>query len=137
MIADLRQRVWKTFNGGSSEVVIMSGKQKKIKRLYSQTAINAFYYTSIYIALYDDKKKKKMIKTTKAAALTFGPHADGQAFFQPTLLAFAPHVHVDLAVVAVLALVHRVFGDTPPEEAFASFARERVVMVPGRPVAAH
>lgn len=69
--------------------------------------------------------------------LTFGPHADGETFFQSTLLTFSPHVHVDLAVVAVLALVHCVFGNAPPEESFASFAREGVVMVTGRPVAAH
>lgn len=69
--------------------------------------------------------------------LTFRPHADGEAFFQPTLLAFPPHVHVDFAVVAVLALVHGVLGDAPPEEPLAPFACERVVMVTGRPVAAH
>lgn len=72
-----------------------------------------------------------------AVVLTFGPHADSQAFFQPALLALAPHVHVDLAVVAVFALVHGIFGNAPPKEAFASFARERVVMVTGRTVAAY
>jgi len=72
-----------------------------------------------------------------SSILTFGPHADGQAFFQPALLALAPHVHVDLAVVAVLALVHGVLGDAPPEEPLAPFARERIVVVTGRPVAAN
>lgn len=71
----------------------------------------------------------KLKKKRKIKALTFGPHADGQAFLQPAFLALAPHVHVDLAVVAVLALVHRVLGDAPPEEALAPLAGERVVMV--------
>lgn len=69
--------------------------------------------------------------------LTFGPHANGQTFFQPALLTLAPHVHVDLAVVAVLALVYGVLGDAPPEEPLTPLTRERIVMVTGRPVAAH
>lgn len=69
--------------------------------------------------------------------LTFGPHANGKTFFQSTLLAFSPHVHVDFAVVAILALVNCVFGNAPPEEPFASFTREGVIMVTGRPIAAH
>lgn len=69
--------------------------------------------------------------------LTFGPHANGKTFFQSTLLALSPHVHVDFAVVAILALVHCVFGNAPPEETFASFTRESVIMVTGRPIAAH
>lgn len=73
----------------------------------------------------------------KIIMLTFGPHANSKTFFQPTLLALPPHVHVDLAIVAVLALVHRIFGNTPPKESFASFACERVVMVTGRSITAH
>lgn len=45
-----------------------------------------------------------------------GPHADVDALLQPALLALPPHVHVDFAVVAVLALVHRVLRYAPPEE---------------------
>ena len=48
--------------------------------------------------------------------LTLWPHSDRQALFQAALLAFPPHVHVDLATVAVLALVHCVFRYAPPEE---------------------
>lgn len=69
--------------------------------------------------------------------LTFGPHANGKTFFQSTFLAFSPHVHVDFAVVAILALVHCVFGNAPPEETFASFTRKGVIMVTRRPIAAH
>ena len=48
---------------------------------------------------------------------TFGSHADGEALFQTAFLTFPPHVHVNLATVAVLALVHGVLRYTPPEEA--------------------
>jgi hypothetical protein len=66
-----------------------------------------------------------------------GPHADVEALLEPALLALAPHVHVDLAVVAVLALVHRVLGDAAPEEALAALASEGVVVVAGGPVPAY
>jgi len=67
---------------------------------------------------------------------TFGSHADGEALFQTAFLTFPPHVHVNLATVAVLALVHGVLRYTPPEEAFASFTGEGVVVVAGRSIAA-
>lgn len=59
----------------------------------------------------------------------FGSHAHMKTFFQSALLAFAPHIHVDLAIVAVLALINGIFGDTSPEESFASLAREGIVMI--------
>lgn len=77
--------------------------------------------------------QNKLIKSK----LTFGPHTDGQALFQPAFLALASHVHVDLAVVAVLTLVNGIFGDASPEEPLAPFARECIVMVTGRPITAH
>jgi len=49
--------------------------------------------------------------------LTFWPHSNAEALFESTLLTLASHVHVDLAVVAILALVDGVFGDAAPEEA--------------------
>ena len=68
---------------------------------------------------------------------TFGPHPDAEALFQPALLALSPHVHVYLAVVAVLALVNRVLRYAASEEALASLAREGVVVVARGAVAAH
>lgn len=49
--------------------------------------------------------------------LTFWPHSNAEALFEPALLALAPHVHINLAVVAVFALIDRIFGDAAPEEA--------------------
>lgn len=69
--------------------------------------------------------------------LTFRPHADAEALLEPTLLALAPHVHVDLAVGAVLALVDSVLGDAASEEALAALAGQRVVVVAGRSVPTH
>lgn len=50
--------------------------------------------------------------------LTFGPHADREALFETAFLALAPHVHVNVASVAVLALVDGILRDTPPEESY-------------------
>ena len=61
--------------------------------------------------------------------LTFRPHADRKTFLEPAFLTFPPHVHVNLTVVAVFALVNCIFGDTPTEETFTSFTCQRVVMV--------
>lgn len=57
------------------------------------------------------KKQKK-----RESELTFWPHADREALFESALLALAPHVHVDVATIAVLALVDGVLSYTPPEE---------------------
>ena len=67
-----------------------------------------------------------------------GPHAHGVTLFESASLALAPHVHVDLTVVAVLA---RILGalalsDATPEEALAALAGQGVVVVAGGPVAA-
>nr|CAD7453828.1 unnamed protein product [Timema tahoe] len=50
--------------------------------------------------------------------LTLGPHADAEALLEPTLLTFPPHVHVNLTVVTILALVHRVLRYAAPEETY-------------------
>ena len=47
---------------------------------------------------------------------TLGPHTHTEALLKTALLALTPHVHVNLAVVAVFALVHRVLCDAAPEE---------------------
>jgi len=60
-------------------------------------------------------KKESRIITINL--LTFWPHSNAEAFFEPTLLTLASHVHINLAVVAVLALVDCIFGDAAPEEA--------------------
>ena len=48
--------------------------------------------------------------------LTFGSHSDGETFLQTTLLAFSPHIHIDLAVLAIFTHVHNVLSHAPPEE---------------------
>lgn len=53
--------------------------------------------------------------------LTFRPHANRQALLQSALLALSPHVHVNVAAIAVLALVHCIFRYTPPEESCQKF----------------
>jgi hypothetical protein len=50
--------------------------------------------------------------------LTFWPHSNAEAFFESTLLTLASHVHVDLTIVAVFALVDSIFRDAAPEEAW-------------------
>ena len=57
-------------------------------------------------------------KENESELLTFWPHADREALFESTLLAFAPHVHVNVATIAVLALVDGILRYTPPEESF-------------------
>lgn len=66
----------------------------------------------------------------------FGPHAHRQALLQPALLTLAPHVHVDLAIVPIFTLVHRVLRDASPEKSLAALAGQGVVVVAGRPIAA-
>ena len=68
---------------------------------------------------------------------TLRPHADLVALFKTALLALAPHVHVDLTVVPVLAGVVGTFGDGSSEEALASLAGEGVVVIARGPVPAH
>jgi len=65
------------------------------------------------------------------------PHAHLVALLEPALLALAPHVHVNLTVVPVLARVGGVFGDGPPEEALAALAGQGVVVIARGPVPAH
>ena len=67
-----------------------------------------------------------------------GPHADGVTLFESAGLALAPHVHVDLTVIAVLAHVlgALALSDGAPEEAFAAFAGQRVVVIAGGAVTA-
>lgn len=36
----------------------------------------------------------------------FGSHSDPEALTQTALLTLAPHVHIDVAIVAILASVH-------------------------------
>ena len=67
---------------------------------------------------------------------TFRSHTNWKAFLQPTLLALPTHVHINFAIVSILALVNGIFGDTPTKEAFASFAGEGVIMITRRPVTA-
>ena len=47
----------------------------------------------------------------------FGSHADPETLAQSALLTLASHVHVDVAIVAVFAGVHRVFRNRSSEEA--------------------
>lgn len=65
------------------------------------------------------------------------PHAHGQALLKAALLALAPHVHVHLAGAPELAAVHGALCHAAPEEALAPLAGQRVVVVPGGPVATH
>lgn len=46
-----------------------------------------------------------------------GSHAHGEALLEAALLTLSPHVHVNLTVVAVFALVNGVLRDAAPEEA--------------------
>lgn len=48
-------------------------------------------------------------------------HAHAEALLQAALLALAPHVHVNLTVVAVFALVDGVLRDAAPEEALGEW----------------
>lgn len=60
--------------------------------------------------------------------LTLLPHARLPALFQTTLLAFASHVHVHVALPAALAGVLCPLDDAPPEEALAALAAKNVVV---------
>ena len=76
----------------------------------------------------------------KHKLLTFFSHADLAAFFESARLAFPshPHVHLEHALPLGFASV-RLLGssrDGSSEEAFASFAREGVVVVAGSPISA-
>lgn len=68
---------------------------------------------------------------------TFRPHANRQTLLQSALLALAAHIHVDLAVVAVLALIHCVPGDASSEEALATFTRKGIIMITRRTIATY
>lgn len=57
-------------------------------------------------------------KPTLKSFLTFWPHAHAETLLEPALLAFPPHVHVNLTVVPILALVHRVLRYASPEKTY-------------------
>ena len=48
---------------------------------------------------------------------TFWPHPDTQTLFETTLLTFSPHVHVNLTIIAIFALINSILGNATPEEA--------------------
>lgn len=62
---------------------------------------------------------------------TLGPHTHCQTLLQSAFLTFAPHVHIDLAIVPVFTLVYRVLGDAAPEEALTALAGQCVVVITG------
>ena len=70
------------------------------------------------IAKRGSRQKKQKKK------LTFGPHADREALFQSALLALSPHVHVNVAAIAVFALVDCILRYTPAEESY-QFGKEK------------
>lgn len=61
--------------------------------------------------------------------LTLRPHTDRETLLETTLLALPPHVHVDLTVIAILALVYGVLGDATSKEPLTAFACQRVVVI--------
>lgn len=56
-------------------------------------------------------------------------HAHRQTLLQSALLTLASHIHINLARVAVLAGVDGILGYAPPEEPFAAFACQRIVVI--------
>lgn len=68
---------------------------------------------------------------------TFRPHAHRQTLFQPALLTLASHVHVHFAGMTKFATINRIFGDAPSKETLAAFTGKSVVVIAGRPIAAH
>ena len=48
--------------------------------------------------------------------LTLWPHSDGEALLESTLLTLPSHVHIDLTVIPILALVDSVLRDAPSKE---------------------
>lgn len=67
----------------------------------------------------------------------FRSHADRQALLQSALLALAAHIHIDLAAIAILALVYGVPSDATSKETFAAFTRQGIVVVTGRTITAY
>jgi hypothetical protein len=55
-------------------------------------------------------------KSVKECFLTLGPHAYAEALLEPTLLAFPSHVHINLAVVTIFALVYCILRYASPEK---------------------
>lgn len=70
-------------------------------------------------------------------ALTLLPHAGLLALAQPALLTLAAHVHVHLALAAVLADVLRALDDAAAEETLAALAAQHVVVEAGGLVPTH
>ena len=64
--------------------------------------------------------------------LTLSPHANPRTLVQSAALALPPHVHVDIAVPAVLAVVDGLARDRSTEKSLATLAGERVVVIAGR-----
>lgn len=78
-----------------------------------------------------------MLPPLPLPTLTLLPHSCLLALAQPAFLALAPHVHVHLALAAVLADVLRTLDDAAAEEALAAFAAQHVVVEAGGFVPTH
>lgn len=91
---------------------------------YDLSCLLRFFLLSLHCAL-------------KLGHNAFWPHADRQALLQPALLTLAAHIHVDLAAIAILALVYGIPGDTASKEALAALARQSIVVITRRTIAAY
>ena len=148
-------------NAGGNGNGTLGPKEKLISTVRSETTTrNGRVENTCAVSVRQRaKSQRKRLK----GRLTFGSHADRQALLEAALLTFPPHVHVDLAAVAVLALVDGVLRDAATEETcrtdesalvsassrgrgpssasasltFASFAGESVVVVARSSIAAH
>lgn len=58
-----------------------------------------------------------VVSSCKMSLLTFWPHSNTKAFLETTLLTFSPHIHINLTVIAIFALVHSILGDAASKKA--------------------
>lgn len=121
-------------------------EKKSLENILVSTSRNISFHLRRFLISFDDKLSTAYLLRFLLLALdstlvlrhdALGPHAHCQTLLQPTFLALAPHVHVNLAIVPVFTLVHRVLRDAAPEEALATLAGQRVVVVPGGTVTAN
>lgn len=68
---------------------------------------------------------------------TFRSHADRQALLQSAFLALAAHIHIDLAAVAIFALVYGISSDATSKETLAAFACQSIIVITRRTIATY